>query len=273
MRTFLVGVMLALPATTLLGQSRGEPNLILTIYGGASSGHALWDIPRQTLLYHSSSSNPPDTVALSRRVNSSIVAGVVATLFQSTHFGSSLEVAFRTLSFDDSCGPVAPFQVQGRPDSLTRQNEVLCNNINASANSGSVLSLVLGGTVRAASRGSISPYIRGAVAVSNNTLSTVALAEVQPRDSTRFPESRAIIVDDSPRRYSVGLQAGAGITAALGPGYRFRLEVRDDMISFERNDGAVNAIGIGERSTKFFHHIGLVLGLDIILEQKRVRRY
>ena len=273
MRTFLVCAVLVFPAAPLYGQTRGEPNLILTIYGGASSGHALWDIPRQTLLYHNSSSNTPDTVALSRRINSSISAGVIATLFQSAHFGTSLEIAFRTLSFDDSCRPVAPFQVQGRADTLMHQNEVLCNNINASANSGSVLSFVLGGTLRVPTRGSLSPYFRGAVAVSNTTISTVAVAEVQPADTTGFPVARAVIVDESPRRYSLGLQVGAGLTTALGPGYRFRLEVRDEMISFERNDTAVNAIGIGDRSSKFFHHVGLVIGLDVILEQKRVRRY
>lgn len=251
---------------TLCAQTRSEPNLIFTIYGGTSTGHALWQIDRQPMPARGGA--PPDTASLSRRLNSGLIAGLLTSLFPSPHFGVNVEIHFRTFGFDDQCTPVAPFQ----PDTPPRNTD-LCNNITASANSGSVLTLNLGGTARIAPRGVVSPYVRAAFSISNTTISTIEVVEAEPVDTSGGIARRAFILDNTPRRTAVGATLGAGFTVQMGPAYQFRLEVRDDIATLERIVGPASAVAIAPTTVATFQRIGLLLGVDIVLEQKRTRRY
>lgn len=267
MRTFLVcaGLVLTRP-TIVTAQQRAAPDLILSIYGGVSAGYPLWTLERQPM--RGDGAQAPDTVRLSRNVNSSLTAGVLGTLFTSTHFGFSIEAAFRTFSFDDSCTPAVPFQ----PDSDINgyRNDRACNNISASGASGSVLAVTAGSIFRLGSRSALNPYFRGALSYSYTTLSSVAMA--QPGDLLG-DVTPLLIGDHSPRRGSIGLLAAGGFMLPLGPGYQFRLEVRDHLNSLKVVDGNADASGTAPTRVRVFHHLGLVMGLDIVLEQKRGRRY
>jgi hypothetical protein len=259
----LVAIAAALTtATPAAAQARGAPNLVLTMYGGASGGHALWTIDRQTLIYGGSTSNPPDTVRLSRNVTSAITAGAMVSLYSSAHVGLNVDVSYRGFGFDDTCAPIA---LQATPSN----NSVLCSNVSASGNTGSVIAVSGGVIVRVAPRGAVTPYARLAASLANTTLSTLAVAA--PEAAGGVP--RIVVADDDPRRTSFGLALAAGITTPVGTGYQFRLELRDHVAALEQLDGAANALGTAPSSVKLFHHFGLILGLDVVLEQRRGRRY
>lgn len=266
MRTLTIMTAALLAASSLRAQTRTAPNLIFTIYGGTATGYALWQIDRQPMPARGGA--PPDTSFLSRRLNSGIIAGLLTSLFPHAHFGVNAEVQFRTFGFDDQCTPVAPFQ----PDTPPR-NTGLCDHITASANSGSVLTVNLGGTARIAPRGAISPYVRAAVSISHTTISTIAVTEAEPVDTMGRFAVRAFILDDEPRRVGFGAMAGAGFTFRVGPGYQFRLEVRDAISTQERIVGPATALAIAPTEVAWFNHVGVLLGIDIVLEQKRGRRY
>jgi hypothetical protein len=266
MRTFLVCVILVFPLGAARGQARGEPNLILTAYAGAANGHALWSTARQPVIHASQGGSlmARDTVALDRRVNAAIVAGASVSLFRTGRVGFSLDVAYRDFSFDDTCTPIFL-----QADDTTATNRRLCDNITASANGGSVISVTLGAIVRGATGGAVSPYVRGALAFANTTISTIAMAAPDALGGA----PRVLVDDPQPRRTSFNPLIAIGLTTSLGVGYQLRIEARDEFARLERMDGSVNGVGIGPLAVEGFHHFALVLGLDVVLEQKRVRRY
>jgi hypothetical protein len=250
-------------AAPAAAQKQGQPNLILTIYAGVGSGHLLWEVERQPLLVGGSTLNPPDTVNLVRHLSSTLMIGGVFQLFPSGALGFSVDVGYRSLSLDDTCSPVAPF-------TDTTFNRTLCENITAQTlYGGSVITLGVSGIARVAPGGVVSPYLRLGANAAFTTASTIELAA--PEQPGGLP--RVVIRDDSPRRNSASLLAAGGIMLRVGQGYQIRLEFRDDMTVFERVTGPANFVAIAPTKTEFFHNLGLVIGFDVLLEQRRTRRY
>src|SRR3989441_4845428 len=89
-----------------VAQTGPEPTLILTLFGGAATGHKLWHVGRQPLCVYAadlSCSSQHDTLELSRDISSSLVIGVSGSYFKSPHVGIEAEVFFLGFPFDDSC--------------------------------------------------------------------------------------------------------------------------------------------------------------------------
>lgn len=82
-----------------------------------------------------------------------------------------------------------------------------------------------------------------------------------------------MIGDPSPKRTAFTAVAAGGLTMPLFTGYQFRLELQDRLVSLAHVDGPANAIAVAPTSNKLFQRFVLLLGLDIVLEQKRGRRY
>jgi len=260
-------------AAPLAAQTPDQPNLTLTLFAGAVTGHDLWSVARQPLcvLTGSGPSFPCDTTSydtltFKRSINSSIIAGASATYFAGPHLGIQGEVYYLGLPFEDSCTPVAPY----RPDT-DNKNQQLCDNIARAAPSVGAIAIFGGVILRASGMHTFSPYIRadgGAVLYSGGTLQV----------SGNFQQgnniySRTVIEDDTPKTTSVSLQVGAGMTARVTPGYQFRFEVRDAIVPLRVVTGPANALGQVPSTTRTYHHLALTLGLDVVLERKRGRRY
>ena len=246
-------------------QEPGAPTLIITVYGGVGTGHPMWDVDRQPLVFGGSTTNPQDTIRLNRQHSSGFTAGGMFQLFPRGALGFGAEVAYRSLPLDDTCAPVVPFQ----PDPEAK-NETLCDNLTAQSNpGGSVVTLGVSGVARLAPGGFISPYVRLGASLAFTTVSTIEMAA--PEELGGLP--RVIIRDDDPRRNSPGLLAAGGVMLRVGAGYQLRFEVRDDMTIFERVIGPASPLAIAPTGTELFHNVGIVFGLDILLEQRRTRRY
>ena len=246
-------------------QEPGQPTLILTVYGGVGSGHQLWDVDRQPLLYLGSTSNPADTVRLNRQMTSAFMLGGVFQLFPRGALGFSVDVGYRALAIDDTCAPVVPFQTDP-----SAANQTLCDNITELSHpGGSVVTLGATGIVRVAPGGFISPYLRAGANLAFTTVSTIEMAA--PDQVGGIP--RVVIRDDNPRRNSAGFLAATGVMLRLGAAYQLRLEFRDDMTVFERVAGPANTVAIAPTATHLYHNLGMVLGFDVLLEQRRTRRY
>ncbi len=245
-------------------QEPGQPTLIITVYGGVGSGHQMWDVDRQPLLLRNATSNPPDTIQLNRQATSTFMLGGVFQIFPRGALGFSVDVGYRALSLDDTCAPVVPFQAD--PDLL---NQTLCENITAQSPGGSVVTLGGSGIVRVAPGGFISPYLRLGANLSFTTTSTIEVAAPDEVGGIL----RVVIRDDNPRRNSAGFLAAGGVMVRLGAAYQLRLEFRDDMTVFERVVGPANNVAIAQTATHLYHNLGLAVGFDVLLEQRRTRRY
>jgi hypothetical protein len=121
---------------------------------------------------------------------------------------------------------------------------------------------------RVSPRSSFSPYLRAGCGVVTVHQSTI---DVAGPDASG--DSYQVIRDDTPRRLALSLVFGGGATFALGPGYQFRLEVRDVVAGFERITGVADNLGIPPIGSRYYHHLALSMGLDVVLERTRGRRY
>jgi len=261
----LLALSLAAPAAA--AQTGSQPSLVLTIFAGAATGDSLWSIPRQPYCLPTSCTaiDPRDTLRLSRDVGSTLLAGAGATYYQSPHLGFTLEVFYLGIPLDDSCtGLFYNADVENR-------NEQLCNYIAGSALSSSAIGFFGGFVVRAAPTRAISPYVRAGAGLLSYSTGTVDMSGVFV--SNNISQSRAVIVDDKPKKGALTVQVAAGFTARLSPGYQFRFELRDVLSPLEHVTGAANDLGQVSKATRVHHRVALTLGLDIILEKKRGRRY
>jgi hypothetical protein len=254
----------ALPPRAAAAQTESESNLVLTILGGTVTGHSLWAVAKQPLTVLG---NPTlyDTLALSRSIGSSLVLGVAGTYFLSSHVGLHGEVSYLGLPIDSNC------QGLFYNADAENKNEQLCDNIAAQNPEGGAIAIFGGVTIRAVSRRAFSPYLAGSLGIVNHPRSTLAMDGGFV--TSAGPQARLVIVDDNPRATSVMVGAAAGFTTPLGPGYQFRLEVRDAVLSLDRLIGPANALGTGPAASRTYHHFALTLGLDVVLERKRGRRY
>jgi len=251
-------------------QTGPEPTMTLTLFGGASTGHSLWHIGAQplcTLATCSSTLGPQyDTLDLTRDISSSIVIGAAGSYFRNPHVGIEGEIFFLGLPFDDSCRPV---YLNADPDSIDQQ---VCDNISAASLSTSAISFSGGLVFRASPSHAISPYLRVGVGIVTYSGGTIEMSGAF-RDATGAVFSRSIIDDLHPKTSSVSLQAAIGFTTRISPGYQFRLEARDAIVPLKRAVGAADQLGQAPTALRTYHRLILTMGLDVVLERKRGRRY
>jgi hypothetical protein len=235
-----------------------EPNLVLTLFGGAVTGGNIWTIERQPVCLMPSCS-PYDTLRLARDLSSSITIGVAMSYFLTPKFGIQGEVAYLGLPLRDACAVVG---------AGTQRTAEVCGNIQGASHTTGSVSFLASALFRVIPRASLSPYLRAGWGVVTIDQSTIDVAG--PDASGQVYQ---VIRDDSPRRLALSLVFGGGVTFALGPGYQFRLEVRDVVAGFERMTGAADNLGFPPIGSRSYHHLALSMGLDVVLERKRGRRY
>ena len=263
-------VILALLVSSVAAtQTNPQSTIVLTISGGVVTGHSLWTVDKQqvcVLTGGGACTGTYDTLRIARSISSSLILGASGTYFPGPHLGFHAEISYLGLPIDDTCTPVLL-----NPDPPNNRGEQMCDNLTATKGTGGAISMFVGATVRAASRKSISPYARFNIGIVNLSTSTTEVVGAYA-DATGIQE-RQIIEDINGRGTSFMLGAALGITTPVGQGYQFRLEVRDIVNSLTRVTGPANDLAIAPTDSRYYHHFGLVMGLDIVLERKRGRRY
>jgi hypothetical protein len=271
MRAFLFAMLVLSGAwSQATAQVNEQPNIILTIFAGAQTGHALWSIAKQPLLVMNSNPTQYDTIGLNQSIGSSIIVGASATYFPSPHVGVHLELSYLGLPVDAGCDSVF-FQ----PD-IDRKNAQTCDDIRQRASDGGAIAIFGGVTLRAASRRAISPYARLDLGFVNESRSTIEV--VGQYVDASGPHVQEVISDPQPRRTAALLGAAIGFTRAISPGYQFRWEGRDLLVEQARLTGPATtplpAGGFtGPITSRLYHHFSMILALDVVLEKKRGRRY
>ena len=230
-----------------MAQVNQQPTIMLTIFAGAGIGHDLWTIQKQPLQVIGTSEY--DTLRLSQAISSSIILGAGATYFPSPHIGFHVELSYIGLPVDGGCTGLFFY-----PD-FEEKNAQTCADIQA----------------RSADGGSISPYARADLGIVNQSRSTIEI--VGEFTTANGPGVREVISDPTPRRVSPMFGAAVGFTRPISPGYQFRWEIRDLLVPLARATGPASALAIAPIASRLYHHFSLILGLDVVLEKKRGRRY
>lgn len=259
MRLSWLALLLCAASRDAGAQTGAQPTLVFDLFAGVITGHPLWRIARQPICqpnFNGQCGGSPtyDTLALIRTVSTGLMGGISATIFPTPTIGVQLEMAYLGLNMANHCTPVAV---------ASPANQQVCSDLQGTSIPANTLALYGGLIARAASRKAISPYVRAGVGLTATSRSTIAMATV----------SKVIVFDTHAGGLAPSAQAGVGITSSLGPGYLFRLEIRDVVAKQDRMDGPANSLGQGPASSKFYHHIGLTMGVDVVLDRKRGRRY
>jgi hypothetical protein len=269
MRPAPFAILALLVAAPAAAQTKPQPTIVLTISGGVVTGHGLWTVDKQqvcVLAGGGACTGTYDTLRIARTISPSLILGASGTYFPWPNLGFHAEISYLGLPIDDTCTPVLL-----NPDPPNNRGEQMCDNLTAAKGTGGAISMFVGATFRAASRKAISPYARFNVGIVNLSSSTTEV--VGAYVDAGGVQERQIIEDINGQGTSFMLGAAAGFTTPIGQGYQFRLEVRDIVNSLTRVTGPANDLGIAPTDSKYFHHLGLVMGLDIVLERKRGRRY
>jgi hypothetical protein len=80
--------------------------------------------------------------------------------------------------------------------------------------------------------------------------------------------------DDTNTRVSPSFAIGVGATMQLGRSYGLRWEVRDNIVGVERVSGPTPGPRVVPPHDRTFKHLfSVLIGLDVLLERQRGRRY
>ncbi len=243
-------------------QTGSQASLVLTVYGGAAIGGGLWDIAKQP--FQDPSTGTYDTLRLTRDMGSSIAVGASFSYFPKRLLGFQGDIAYLGLPLEDRCQGV----YYNNPDP-TDQSVHLCNDIEGQSHPTGAVSFFASVIARAAPRRATSPYVRAGLGLVTYDHSTIEVSGSPGPGLT----VRTVISDDNPRRTSPIIVLGAGATVPLGPGYQFRLEARDVVINLERPTGAADPLAKAPIGSRLYHRFALTMGLDVVLQKQRGRRY
>lgn len=262
-------VLLAAPIAR--AQMSGKPSIVFAVSGGFSGASNLWSVERQPLR---APGGAFDTVRLGRRVESSLTATVAMTYYPSAHWGLNAEVGyFGTRSQQQCAGPAA---YVSDPDFLNQQ---ACENGNGRHVASSVVGFLAGGAWRPVSTGWIQPYLRanaGFAFPGASFVETMAWVSHPTCQGSTQTCPYTVLVDDHKPSIMLMASIAGGVSLAFLPGYRLRGEVRDLVMDAPRVERAAapGPTGNVAEVTRGFRHVPIfMVGLDIMIEQQRTRRY
>jgi len=263
----LLAVVCAGVPRTAVAQTKPEPQLLLTMFGGALTGKVLYENLRQPLFLLEDPASI-DTLSLDRRLSPAIVLGASATYFPSPALGLTGEIVFLGFGLDDSCDMTYTAPGPPRPGS----NEQICADIASKSTSASTIGFYGGALYRPLRQGTVRPYLRAVAGIATRNRSTVAVSGAYLTESATLQE-RLVIDDPDPGSLAPSASFGLGFMIAFAPGYQARLEFRDHLLYADRVTGPANAFAEAPTERTLVNSMGLVLMLDIVLEQRRGRRY
>lgn len=265
-RLMLVPAFLAVAPLRATAQQRPEPQLMLSLFGGVSTGNQLWEVNRQRFTRLSDVSSV-DSLRLTRRLEPGITIGASATYFPSPNLGVHGEILLYGFGVDDGCtlAYVDPSPVD------SAANRQVCSDISRRASTASTIGFLVGGVFRAAPRGFASPYARVHLGFTTRASSTV---EVTGRyvDANGASVPRLVLGDPGGGILPTG-GLGVGVMLPVAPGYQVTLEVRDNFLAMRRPSGPAVTLATPPVETAWVQAFSILVRLDIVLEQKRGRRY
>lgn len=263
LRTPLTLAALVLSASTpALAQATGdEPRLVFTAMVGWASGRDLWTVPRQAVRDVSVT----DTFNLRRDLAETWSVNMSGTYYKGPNLGVGVDLLLVNLRYNDTCR--LAFATGSQP------NADACESIDGTTLS--ALSSQLTGTViyRIASRSPASPYVRANAGMMIANLNTTKLSGFYvnlARETVEVP----IYTNTGQTKISAVGALGAGVTFAIARAYHVRVEARGSSYVVNAVTGPNPFNGSDARTeSKRITQLTLMIGVDLLLERSRGRRY
>lgn len=256
-------IMIAIGAsvrTAAAQATRDQARLVVGVSAGYIGGSGLWRVNNQPIR---ALNNEQDVFDIERRLRPNITFIGQGTYFPSDHVGITGEVAYLGLGTTDACKFIASAN-----DGINRS---ACAAINGDNRSASGVAATAGVMLRPASRAAYQPYVRIQAGVALVPRSTVPVTAVFGQTQGSVLPIYTISNDKEVKPAGV---LAFGISTAPSAGYQFRVEARATAVQLRVVSGptAFENMQPETRSvTKLLPSI--TVGLDIVLEKRRGRRY
>jgi hypothetical protein len=267
-RWFTLSALATLASTPLLAQrTADQARLSLGVAAGATVGTDLWQVDNQPLFDGVSN---VDTLAIARRLRSSLVVVFHGTYFPGEHLGVTGEAMLIGLGFEDDCSLAFA-------SGSTRNREV-CSTINQHDTPASAAALSVGALYRIWSHKTFSPYARvhaGLILTQHSGVKVDGQFAV-PIDSVTNGIGEVSVYNDSKiHKTSAVIGLGVGFTATMGHGYQIRWELRDNIAGIQTVTGPTFGAPFLEppHQRVWKHVFSITFGFDVVLERRRGRRY
>lgn len=228
-------------------------------YNGQST---MWKIDGQELLDNFSR----DTVTVTRNVRSTIGIAFVGVYYPNDHWGISGEAHLIGLGFVDGCTL--------RSNSGSLRNQEVCSTLQGQESPGTTVAATVGGIYRPFPWTEFQPYLRLNAGLLVSQQSAIRMRATIFGDSGKLVDYY-VFEDPHPASVSPTMAIGGGMTAFVGRAYQIRFEMKDNIVSLEHVTSTVPpALLATPTSERKLHHVfSLTIGLEVVLEKKRGRRY
>jgi hypothetical protein len=249
---------------------------------GYRVGRPLWTLNHQPYAVLVPSTLNPDTVVvaapgmydtldLQREFNPSFVVGVSGTYFPGPHLGFQGEIAFLGMGTESRCG----FR-QTQPLYPGDLDPELCATLDRQKIEMSAVSVSFGVVERFTPGGGTYPYLRAAAGVITRTHSTIEMVGAYTNGDHLSPV--LVVADPNPTNTALQLTFGAGVAVSMGTGYQLWLEGRDVLAQIPIVTGTADPSGSGgvlvpPHGSAFINNFVFAIGLDVVFEKQRRRRY
>ena len=253
----LAGIPVALEAQATGDQSR----LAFTVFGGYIGGQDLWKVGAQPLVDDAFT----DVLELTRKFEPSWTAGLSVTYFLGANIGLTGELQVIDSRMRTSCSVLT--------QSGSEINDEICGSIDGTIRSTLSSAFSLGAIFRVLSREDISPYFRAQGGIFMIGASTTGVTGTWVGDDllTRYVD---IYPEDGNSHVSAQFQLGAGVTIPIAKAYHLRVEGRGISYGVPIVIGPTEVQGvIPPTETRWNTQFQLLVGIDLVLERKRGRRY
>ncbi len=259
-----IGLLACLAAAPLpaAAQATGDQaRLVFTFYGGYFGGQDLWTVGAQPLIDGSFT----DLLEISRKFEPSWTAGLGVTFFKGANIGFTGELQVIDARMRTSCGMLT--------QSGSLVNDDICASINGAMRSTLASSFSVGAIFRVLSRGDLSPYFRAQGGLYYLGASTTSVTGYWIDDNL---ENHYVDIypADGDSHLSGQFTLGAGVTIPIAKAYHLRVEGRGITYGVPVVTGPTDAQFILPPTTTAWNtQFQLLVGLDLLLERKRGRRY
>ena len=255
-------VLLATQAGPLEAQRTGDRSrLIFTVSGAYIQGRGLWTIPNQPIQQSIDDTTAlTDNMVLGRNIDRTFGAWLSGMYFAGEHVGFTADAFLLGLAYDDSCRLTQPVE--------SSRNQAICDDIDGQEKSAAAATMSVGAVFRAFSREMISPFARVSVGLLFSNQSSVLM-------QGNIGQTLVPIYEDSKRtRVTPSFAIGIGASTPIARTYHLRWEVRDNIVGIERVTGPIPIRGFEPPHDRAYKHLfSVLIGIDVVLERNRGRRY
>jgi hypothetical protein len=257
----LAALLLACPAAAAAQATGDQARLVFTVSGGYAAGHSLWQVTGQPVVLNGLT----DLLDLERQLTGTWTAGLGAIYFKNPNIGFTVDAHLVDLAQRTDCRLLS--------NSGSTLNPQVCESLDGTTSSSMSVAVSAGAVLRAASRGAVSPFLRlqgGAFFGSLNTTQVVGSYET----ATGEPSLVFVYPNESTNSFSPQFMVGVGVTIPASRAYHIRFEGRAHTFGLDVIEGATLSQDVPPPVSKqYLTQFSLHLGVDLVLERKRGRRY